>query len=709
MQAGTCTTAPVTVDKSNYWIPQLYYFNPTDQSYTMIPVSFLNTYYLDRPGVSGVVQAFPDGLRMIAGNGDRRTFDSSDPDDQAISYVCLDYTASHTGDPAWAQRNNFFAQNCPSGMRAQVNFPNCWDGVNLDSNDHHSHTAWPSGGVNGGDCPSSHPVHLVSLFYEFIFEVQNFPYNNASEPTWVWSNGDTTGYGLHADFINGWPTLVNGTNVLQEAINQCNANEGVGGELGNCPPLAPYINTDGANACRPQNALVDEDVGSGHSIPFLPGDNPIWIGNVTKPSFANYTDDGINLIDATSTIPTGYTEIGCIAEGTSGRALTAASFSNNNMTRGACVSYCQAFGFPFAGVEFGLDCYCGTSMQNGASNTTLLADSSCGMPCANNTYENCGGSNTLTLFNNPRMYPSVALPTGWVATGCKTEATSGRALTGYYFTSSAMTNELCITTCQSKGYTMAGAEFANECYCGDSFATGSVKADGTCTMPCAGNSLESCGAGNRLTTFNYTLGLASLTPAVTLPTGWASLGCMTDVTSTRSLAQYSFASSSMTRELCMSTCLSKGYTLAGAEYADECYCGNSFTTGTATAASGDCAMDCSGNETEICGGPNRISAFNYTVGIPVAPASMLPAGWASLGCMTDAQSTRSLSQYSFTSSSMTQELCMSTCLSKGYTLAGAEYTNECYCGNSYTTGATTAASTDCAMICNGELDARCHR
>jgi len=70
--------------------------------------------------------------------------------------------------------------------------------------------------------------------------------------------------------------------------------------------------------------------------------------------------------------------------------------------------------------------------------------------------------------------------------------------------------------------------------------------------------------------------------------------------------------------------------------------------------------------------------------------------------MSDTQSTRSLASYSFTSSSMTQELCTSTCVSKGYNLAGMEYASECYCGNSIASGTTTASSTDCVMSCNGE-------
>lgn len=184
---------------------------------------------------------------MLAGNPNRRTYDASSFADQAISFVCLDYYNSHAGDPEWEQRNDFFRHNCPDGMRAQIFFPSCvsrglkvvllknhsadhnmlrlaqWDGVNLDSPDHKSHMAYPIDNFQGGNCPASHPVHLVSLFYEFvrsrpmivaislklthpplqIFFTGDHPFNEAGTPTWVFANGDTTGLGFHADFTNG--------------------------------------------------------------------------------------------------------------------------------------------------------------------------------------------------------------------------------------------------------------------------------------------------------------------------------------------------------------------------------------------------------------------------------------------------------------------------------------------------------------------------
>lgn len=42
-----------------------------------------------------------------------------------------------------------------------------WDGKNLYKPDQ-SHMAYPIENFQGGDCPSTHPVHLVSLFYEWV-------------------------------------------------------------------------------------------------------------------------------------------------------------------------------------------------------------------------------------------------------------------------------------------------------------------------------------------------------------------------------------------------------------------------------------------------------------------------------------------------------------------------------------------------------------
>jgi hypothetical protein len=70
-----------------------------------------------------------------------------------------------------------------------------------------------------------------------------------------------------------------------------------------------------------------------------------------------------------------------------------------------------------------------------------------------------------------------------------------------------MTLEMCFGDCAGAGCKYWGVEYGGECYCGNSFGAGSVAALGgnaDCSFTCPGNSLEFCGAGNRLSTYVYT-------------------------------------------------------------------------------------------------------------------------------------------------------------------------------------------------------------
>jgi hypothetical protein len=119
---------------------------------------------------------------MLAGDPYRTSYNASNPADKAVSYNCLNYNG---GAPP--EQGTFFTQNCPNGLRKQIHFPSCWDGVNLDSSDHKSHMSYPIGSPEGGDCPSSHPVKIVNLFYEFTSDVGRFDFvqghNNWGELT----------------------------------------------------------------------------------------------------------------------------------------------------------------------------------------------------------------------------------------------------------------------------------------------------------------------------------------------------------------------------------------------------------------------------------------------------------------------------------------------------------------------------------------------
>jgi len=253
---ATATSCDKHIDHSNYWVPHLYHYR-ADKMWELVPLSHNAVYYQLRacdyaPGItkcdkSKIPLAFPYGFRMIAGDYLRRSVNVSDYAQKATHHMCLGTNQ---------QTYSFPTTHCDA-IRAEVYFPSCWDGKNLDSPSHQSHVAYPAiGDFNGGVCPESHPVAIFSLFFEFFFDTKGF-----SDLKFAFANGDATGYGYHGDFIMGWTDR----DLLQTAHKDCvNA--------ANCPKLGnqPY---------RPQDliypAIYEEEIGLHGPIPMLPGNNTV--------------------------------------------------------------------------------------------------------------------------------------------------------------------------------------------------------------------------------------------------------------------------------------------------------------------------------------------------------------------------------------------------------------------------------------------------
>jgi len=167
----------------------------------------------------------------------------------------------------------------------------------------------------------------------------------------------------------------------------------------------------------------------------------------------------------------------CIAEGQTGRALTGASFTANDMTWAKCTQYCADRQFALAGLEYSSECYCGNNLANGASLNN--PSSQCTMfASGSQDSEQGGGPNALTLFVstkgdlNPNLsadYSTIntPIPDGWQsltsgANICIKEGTSGRALAAAMTASDDMTIGKCIDFCNSKGMQYAGLEYSRE-------------------------------------------------------------------------------------------------------------------------------------------------------------------------------------------------------------------------------------------------------
>lgn len=192
-----------TLNRSAYWVPSMV---DTRTNVAVMPRGS-NFYY--KTGYRGVrpqdVRPFPAGLRMIAGTPMNST--PGDPyGSNAWRFHC--HAAGNGHGPS--------IPNCAPGddMVQEVFFPQCWDGVNLDSADHKSHMAYANGSNPG--CPASHPVPLPEITFNIFY-----PVTNANEPThWRLSSdmyNGPAGYSSHADWWNGWDQA-----TMETFVRTCN-------------------------------------------------------------------------------------------------------------------------------------------------------------------------------------------------------------------------------------------------------------------------------------------------------------------------------------------------------------------------------------------------------------------------------------------------------------------------------------------------------
>ena len=260
-----------------------------------------------------------------------------------------------------------------------------------------------------------------------------------------------------------------------------------------------------------------------------------------------------------------------------------------------CVAVCGQNNQKYAGMEYAGECCayplavhhpsfmltdhgdCGNSFTGGGG-PAPDGFSGCNMPCNGNSSEFCGGPYRLDMYQAPgtgaqpiskssstsspstaapsstKVVPSVTssaaikitsstasptstspsttsgLPSGWQYKGCYIDNANGRVLPFQLPDNSSLTVESCVQSCYQLGYSVAGAEYSTQCFCGNAIYAGGVLAssDTDCNMPCGGNAKEMCGAGNRLSTYSNAT-LKTYQPAVVqtsgLPGSWTYDGC----------------------------------------------------------------------------------------------------------------------------------------------------------------------------------------
>lgn len=188
---------------------------------------------------------------------------------------------------------------------------------------------------------------------------------------------------------------------------------------------------------------------------------------------------------------------GCYTDSVASRALTDALFSGANMTSSSCASLCSEY--HFLGLEYGVECFCGNIHS---TDSLLVDDSECNVPCPGNNDENCGGSYRLSVYENTAWIPTVNPEIeGYGYLGCYNDTLSTRALSGsFMYDSENMTVELCAEFCGGANY--FGVEYFSECFCGASLLEASIAhPEAKCGFYCSGNSTQFCGGSHRMNVY----------------------------------------------------------------------------------------------------------------------------------------------------------------------------------------------------------------
>lgn len=129
--------------------------------------------------------------------------------------------------------------------------------------------------IGNGGCPPDHPVVLPLLFYEVLY--WTIDVNQSAGGEFVFVQGDTTSYGFHGDFMNGWKQ-----DVLENVVEDClSLADNPDGTVSTRAALAASDDVNYPRTCPGQPSFVPEPVRG--QLDHLPRCNPVTSGPASQP------------------------------------------------------------------------------------------------------------------------------------------------------------------------------------------------------------------------------------------------------------------------------------------------------------------------------------------------------------------------------------------------------------------------------------------
>ncbi|KAI8806319.1 beta-1,3 exoglucanase precursor-like protein [Cladochytrium replicatum] len=97
-------------------------------------------------------------------------------------------------------------------------------------------------------------------------------------------------------------------------------------------------------------------------------------------------------------VPSGSRYIGCFVDSRTNRRLPSYVLQTDTaMTPPKCTAECKRLGLRYAGLEYGQECWCGSTISYVASG--LVATSQCSMACKGDTTALCGNADRVLVYD----------------------------------------------------------------------------------------------------------------------------------------------------------------------------------------------------------------------------------------------------------------------------------------------------------------------
>ncbi|KAK4123484.1 WSC-domain-containing protein [Parathielavia appendiculata] len=520
LRQSSCTTAKVKGDLSAYWFPTLYFQDPETGLLEQVKMFYMNVYYFF-DATNDDIKAFPTGLQIVSGNAQLRTAPSKsgdaqlDPSKGPVQPAQITCPRSNYNAPSWPEgsdgsmagigSNNdgagigFPFQDCDgyaSPMRVDVHFPSCYN-PQAGLTNYRNNMQFPSDAGNGKlDCPEGW-IHVPHMFFETYWDTHallpRFQNLLGKASPFVFSNGDTTGFSAHGDFIAGWDE-----EELQHIIDTCDAGHA---GIHSCPGLKNGVNDD-SGSCNIK-CPVDEVIDG--KLEKLPGNNPLagWGkggGDVAAPQ-PNPNPVPVPVPVPSSASPSAAPSSSSGSSSSSSSAEVKPSSSSAILPPATTLipvpSPTQAPAIKDVSTSAQVSSSAVTIVQDGKTTTVYETVT---VWQTKTVYEG-GGSPAPTELAQDQSGKAAADIAGFKYVGCYKDS-HNRALSGEVLPNlGAVSNTNCVEYCASKGFSVAGTEYGGECYCGNSLSPLEKIDESKCAMACKGDGDQTCGGDWALTLY----------------------------------------------------------------------------------------------------------------------------------------------------------------------------------------------------------------